>query len=151
MVISTCQYLRAAPAERVSVSELRAAYLPVATALPGSELIWKESSPDPNAVSRVIQAVLTGIGFRCAGVALHQPTSSRITGLTTPPAVWLTAGLGLACGLRQFALGLAGLAVACVIVFVGRPIEVYLQEIYATKHERSRGDQRVDGAGDSDG
>ncbi len=100
---------------------------------------------------RVIQAVLSGIGFRCAAVALHQPTSSRAIGLTAAAAVWLTAGLGLACGLRQFALGLAGLAVACVIVFVGRLVEVYLQKIYATKYGRSRGAQRVDGAGDSDG
>jgi putative Mg2+ transporter-C (MgtC) family protein len=34
-----------------------------------------EISPDPNAVSRVIQGILTGIGFLGAGVILHQPTS----------------------------------------------------------------------------
>ena len=102
-------------------------------------------------MSRVIQAVLTGIGFLCAAVILHQPTSSRVTGLTPAAAVWLTAGLGLACGLGQFPLGLAGPAVARVILFVGRPIEIYLEKIFATKHGKSRGDQRVTGPGDSDG
>src|ERR1017187_8069190 len=85
-------------------------------------LIITQTSSDPNAVSRVIQGVLTGIGFLGAGVILHQPTSSRVTGLTTAAAVWLTAGLGLACGLGQFPLALAGLVVALVILIIGKPI-----------------------------
>jgi putative Mg2+ transporter-C (MgtC) family protein len=35
-------------------------------------LVITQVSPDVNAVSRVIQGVLTGIGFLCAGVILHQ-------------------------------------------------------------------------------
>ena len=46
-------------------------------------LAMTQTSSDANAVSRVIQGVLTGIGFLGAGVILHQPTSSRVTGLTT--------------------------------------------------------------------
>ena len=69
-------------------------------------LVITQVSPDVNAVSRVIQGVLTGIGFLGAGVILHQPTSSRVTGLTTAAAVWLTAGLGLACGLHLPSQGL---------------------------------------------
>jgi putative Mg2+ transporter-C (MgtC) family protein len=102
------------------------------------------TSADPNAVSRVIQGVLTGIGFLCAGVILHQPTSSRVTGLTTAAAVWLTAGLGLACGLGQFALALAGLAVALVILLVGGPIETYLEKVMPTKHNKTRADAAQD-------
>jgi len=107
-------------------------------------LVMIQTSPDPNAVSRVIQGVLTGIGFLGAGVILHQPTSSRVTGLTTAAAVWLTAGLGLACGLGQFPLALAGLAVALVILIVGRPIEICLEKILPTKHGKSRHDQAHD-------
>jgi putative Mg2+ transporter-C (MgtC) family protein len=97
-------------------------------------LVITQASPDPNAVSRVIQGVLTGIGFLGAGVILHQPTSSRVTGLTTAAAVWLTAGLGLACGLGEFPLALAGLAIAIVILIIGRPIELYLERILPVKH-----------------
>ncbi len=113
-------------------------------------LVITEASPDPNAVSCVIQGVLTGIGFLGAGVILHQPTSSRVTGLTTAAAVWLTAGLGLACGLGQFPLAVAGLAVALVILIVGRPIELYLEKLFPAKHEKPRGDQGDD-PGDLDG
>ncbi|HEY5101459.1 MAG TPA: MgtC/SapB family protein, partial [Steroidobacteraceae bacterium] len=49
-------------------------------------VVITQMSPDANAASRVIQGVLTGIGFLCAGVILHQPTSSRVTGLTTAAA-----------------------------------------------------------------
>lgn len=102
-------------------------------------------------MSRLIQAVLTGIGFLCAAVIFQRPTSSGVTDLTTAAAVWLTAGLGLACGLDPFPLGLAGPAVARVILFVGRAIKIYLEKIFATTHGKSRGDQRVTGPGDSDG
>ncbi|HSY08711.1 MAG TPA: MgtC/SapB family protein [Steroidobacteraceae bacterium] len=93
-----------------------------------------QMSPDPNAVSRVIQGVLTGIGFLGAGVILHQPTSSRVTGLTTAAAVWLTAGLGLACGLGQYSLAFAGLGVALVILIVGRPIERRVEKLFLPRH-----------------
>lgn len=109
-----------------------------------------QMSPDPNAVSRVIQGVLTGIGFLGAGVILHQPTSSRVTGLTTAAAVWLTAGLGIACGLGQFPLAVAGLSVALLILIIGRPIELYLEKIFPIKRGKAPpGD--VEGPGDSDG
>jgi len=108
-------------------------------------LVITQASPDPNAVSRVIQGVLTGIGFLGAGVILHQPTSSRVTGLTTAAAVWLTAGLGLACGLGQYPLALAGLVVALVILIIGRPIELYLENIFPVKHgKKSAGAQDPD-------
>jgi putative Mg2+ transporter-C (MgtC) family protein len=100
-------------------------------------LIILQASAEPNAVSRVIQGVLTGIGFLCAGVIIHQPASNRVAGLTTAAAIWLTAGLGLACGLGQFALALAGLAVALLTLIVGRPIEIYLEKLFSTKHDKA--------------
>jgi putative Mg2+ transporter-C (MgtC) family protein len=111
-------------------------------------LVITRTSADPNAVSRVIQGVLTGIGFLGAGVILHQPTSSRVTGLTTAAAVWLTAGLGIACGMGAFPLALAGLVIALVILLVGRPIELYLEKIIPVKPgKRSR---EMDDPEDSD-
>jgi putative Mg2+ transporter-C (MgtC) family protein len=112
-------------------------------------LVITQVSPDVNAVSRVIQGVLTGIGFLGAGVILHQPTSSRVTGLTTAAAVWLTAGLGIACGLGEFPLALAGLAVALVILIIGRPIELFLEKLLPVKHGKRPGD--AEDPHDSDG
>src|SRR4051812_45282219 len=47
-------------------------------------------------VSRVIQGVITGVGFIGAGVILHRPTQKRVHGLTTAAAIWVTAAYGRA-------------------------------------------------------
>ncbi len=49
------------------------------------------------ALSRVMQGVVTGIGFLGAGVIL-QRSSGKVTGLTTAAMVWMAAMLGLAAG-----------------------------------------------------
>jgi putative Mg2+ transporter-C (MgtC) family protein len=59
--------------------------------------------------------------------------------LTTAAAVWLTAGLGLACGMGEFHLALAGLAIALVILIIGRPIELYLEKVIPEKHGKHSG------------
>ncbi|MDJ0714667.1 MAG: MgtC/SapB family protein [Prochloraceae cyanobacterium] len=64
----------------------------------------------PDSLSRVIQGVITGIGFLGAGEIFREsrPESNkvRIRGLTSAAAVWLSAALGVvaACGLWQIGL-----------------------------------------------
>ena len=48
-------------------------------------------------LSRVMQGVITGIGFLGAGVII-QGQSGNVKGLTTAAMVWVAAALGLACG-----------------------------------------------------
>lgn len=87
-------------------------------------------NPQATALSPVIQGVLTGIGFLGAGIILHQASSNRVTGLTTAAAVWFTAGLGIACGLGEYALALAGVAVALIILTLGRSLERLFERIF---------------------
>jgi putative Mg2+ transporter-C (MgtC) family protein len=58
---------------------------------------------DPNAASRVVQGIIqglmTGISFIGAGVILRDSSARRVRGLTTAATVWVTAALGIACGL----------------------------------------------------
>jgi putative Mg2+ transporter-C (MgtC) family protein len=82
---------------------------------------------DPNAVSRIMQGVLAGIGFLGAGVILHPASSMRVAGLTTAASIWLTAGLGMACGLGSFRVAGAGLLVAFSVLVIGGPIEKSLE------------------------
>src|SRR3954468_11544795 len=49
--------------------------------------------------SRAIQGILTGIGFLGAGVILKDNTSGHIQGLATAASIWVTACMGLVCGL----------------------------------------------------
>ncbi|QMW22283.1 MgtC/SapB family protein [Sandaracinobacteroides saxicola] len=51
-----------------------------------------------DAISRVVQGVVTGIGFLGAGVILRDPAGQHVHGLTTAAAIWLTAALGMAVG-----------------------------------------------------
>jgi putative Mg2+ transporter-C (MgtC) family protein len=55
------------------------------------------SSGDP---SRVVQGVITGIGFLGAGVIIHERGGVR--GLTTAASIWIAGALGAACGAGAF-------------------------------------------------
>jgi putative Mg2+ transporter-C (MgtC) family protein len=57
-------------------------------------------------LSRVIQGIVTGIGFIGAGTILKLNEQREIQGLTTAAGLWMTAAIGVAVG-----LGVLGLAV----------------------------------------
>jgi putative Mg2+ transporter-C (MgtC) family protein len=81
-------------------------------------------SDHPDAASRVVQGViqgiLSGIGFIGAGVILHDQSRRRVRGLTTAAAVWVTAGIGIVCGLGAWSVvGIAMALVLAVLVFGG--------------------------------
>jgi putative Mg2+ transporter-C (MgtC) family protein len=74
-------------------------------------------SMDPNAVSRVLQGILTGIGFLGAGVILHD-SNGHVTGLTTAATIWICAVLGVVCGLGYWSvLGIAAGLTVFVLAF----------------------------------
>ena len=58
---------------------------------------------NPDALSRVvqgiIQGVMAGISFIGAGVILRNAEARTVEGLTTAATVWVSAALGVACGL----------------------------------------------------
>jgi putative Mg2+ transporter-C (MgtC) family protein len=81
------------------------------------------ATTDDGTVGRVIQGVLTGIGFVGAGVIFHNDKGKAVAGLTTAAAIWFTAALGVACGLGHYVLALMGLFASLVILVIGRPLE----------------------------
>ena len=52
-------------------------------------------------VSRVIQGVITGVGFLGAGTILKSASEETVKGLTTAAGLWLTAAIGIAAGLGR--------------------------------------------------
>lgn len=56
---------------------------------------------DANA-SRAIQGIVTGIGFLGAGVIVKGESQMHVHGLTTAAAIWVTAALGIACGVGAY-------------------------------------------------
>lgn len=65
-------------------------------------------------VSRVIQGIVTGIGFIGAGSILKLNEQRDIQGLTTAAGVWMTAAIGVAVGLGS--LGVAILSTLFTLV-----------------------------------
>ena len=84
-------------------------------------------------LGRVIQGVLTGIGFIGAGVILRRVDSGRVTGLTTAAAVWYVAGLAVLCGLGLYRLVFVLLALGLALLLMGRRIEVACERLLAPK------------------
>ena len=67
-----------------------------------------------DALSRVIQGIVTGIGFLGAGAILKLDEQNDIKGLTTAATIWTSAAIGVAVGLGG--LGLALLATVLTLV-----------------------------------
>lgn len=51
-----------------------------------------------DAMSRVVQGVIAGVGFLCAGTILKGDSMTEVRGLTTAAGIWLTAAIGVAAG-----------------------------------------------------
>ncbi len=80
---------------------------------------WSESTPgDP---TRVIQGIVTGIGFLGAGVIVKEGFSVR--GLTTAASVWVVAAIGVSFGAGLYVVGAASTAIALLALEVLRRLE----------------------------
>jgi putative Mg2+ transporter-C (MgtC) family protein len=97
----------------------------LATAL--AVLFVDQQAADPakvsDATSRVIQGILTGIGFLGAGVIVHHENGKRIHGLTSAACVWLTACIGIVCGAGQWRIVLIAGLLAIAVLTLGKPVE----------------------------
>jgi len=69
-----------------------------------------------DAQSRVIQGIVTGIGFVGAGTILKVSEQHEIHGLTTAAGLWMTAALGVACGLGIIGLAVIGALLALLVL-----------------------------------
>lgn len=77
-----------------------------------------EAGMSEDALSRIIQGIVTGIGFLGAGVIMKIEESRQIRGLTTAAGIWMTAAASVAMGLGQIALGLIAGALAWVVLAI---------------------------------
>jgi putative Mg2+ transporter-C (MgtC) family protein len=77
-----------------------------------------------DALSRVIQGVVTGIGFLGAGTILKLNNDREIKGLTTSAGIWMTAAIGVATGLGTLGLALLATLIAVIVLAVLRKVEI---------------------------
>src|SRR5215813_3668303 len=88
-----------------------------------------------DATSRVIQGVLTGIGFLGAGVIVRRSIGNRVHGLTSAACAWTTACLGLVCGLAAWPIVATGVVLVFVLLVLGGPFERMCQRWLARFRE----------------
>ena len=82
-----------------------------------------EFGMNPDSISRVIQGLVTGIGFLGAGAILKLYEKRAVEGLTTAAGIWMTAALGVAVGLGRFGLALVATLLAWMTLSVVRQVE----------------------------
>jgi putative Mg2+ transporter-C (MgtC) family protein len=88
-----------------------------------------------DATSRVIQGILTGIGFLGAGVIVHESERFRVRGLTSAACTFLAACLGVVCGAGQWKIVAVALVLTFVLLTIGRRIERHLHRMLGGKDE----------------
>ena len=80
--------------------------------------------------SRVIQGVLTGVGFIGAGSILKLSQEHEIKGLTTPAGLWITAAIGIACGVGAIGIALIATVLALIVLALVKTVEDHADKKY---------------------
>ena len=76
----------------------------------------QDSGMSLDGLSRVIQGMVTGIGFIGAGTILKLNEQREIQGLTTAAGLWMTAAIGVAAGLGILGVALIGTLVTVLVL-----------------------------------
>jgi len=81
-------------------------------------------------LTRVMQGVVSGIGFLGAGAIIKMERGGRVEGLTTAAGIWMTCAIGMAAGIGMEMVALVTTVVALIVVNV-------VPRIFpAVRHER---------------
>lgn len=92
-------------------------------------LIGDFVNDDPQSISRILQGLITGLGFLGAGVIIHEQRSQRVHGLTTAASLWACALIGATFGAGQYALGGLALGAIFLTLLLGGPLEKLVAKI----------------------
>ncbi|QLG88189.1 MgtC/SapB family protein [Chitinibacter bivalviorum] len=92
----------------------------------GGQLVNQQISPsvlsgDP---TRVIQGVLTGVGFLCAGVIMKE--GMNISGLTTAASIWVASVIGVLVGVGFYLAAIILSMLSAGLMMWGARLEGYL-------------------------
>ena len=93
----------------------------------------------PEAASRVVQGIVTGIGFIGSGVIVHRAraenAAERAYGLTTAAGIWVAALLGAACGVARYDVVVIGGGGTLIVLMLGGPLERLVRQLRGEKED----------------
>jgi putative Mg2+ transporter-C (MgtC) family protein len=70
----------------------------------------------PGEVTRVMQGIVSGIGFLGAGAIIKLERDERIEGLTTAAGIWMVSAVGMAAGMGMEVLALVTTLIGLAVV-----------------------------------
>lgn len=86
-------------------------------------------------MSRVMQGIITGIGFLGAGAILKGHDEKDLKGLTTAAGIWVTSAIGVAAGLGRESLAILCTFLALVVLIAMPKVIDVLERKTETKDE----------------
>lgn len=83
-----------------------------------------------DAAGRVIQGVLSGVGFIGAGALLHggKGDGKQVHGLATAASIWVSAAMGAAAALAVWPLIGGGVVFGLLVLLIGAPLEKAIRD-----------------------
>ncbi len=79
-------------------------------------LVPQQMGMQNDEMSRVMQGVLSGVGFLGAGAVIKLSQDGEVRGLTTAAGIWTTAAIGVAVGMGREMTAIVSTIVAVVIL-----------------------------------
>jgi putative Mg2+ transporter-C (MgtC) family protein len=79
-------------------------------------IVADEAGMSKSDLSRVLQGLVTGIGFLGGGAILKLAAEHEIHGLTTAAGLWMTAAASAAAGLGELPLAILGVVIGLVVL-----------------------------------
>lgn len=81
-------------------------------------LVPQQAGMEIQDMSRVLQGIVAGVGFLCAGAIIKNKQMEDVQGLTTAAGVWMTTAIGIACGLGRESTAVLSMLLALAILTV---------------------------------
>jgi putative Mg2+ transporter-C (MgtC) family protein len=107
-------------------------------------LVPQQTGIEPADMSRVIQGLVAGVGFLCAGTILKQGRDERhVQGLTTAAGLWMTAAIGMACGLGREVTAIISALLALVVLALVPRLVTMIERIVGPPADGPNGKPRV--------
>ena len=83
---------------------------------------------DNGDVSRVMQGIITGVGFIGGGVILRNEQQMVVHGITTAASVWVAACIGVICGLGHWLTATLAMVMVLLVLVGGSALEMALRK-----------------------
>jgi putative Mg2+ transporter-C (MgtC) family protein len=92
----------------------------------------------PEATARVVEGVITGMGFIGGGAILHK--GDRVQGTATAAALWATGAIGVAVGLGSLDVAVMLAVVTAITLYFVSPLKRELIDRDPDEAEEGKGD-----------